>query len=414
MSQESPRLLIVARDAFPPFRVDVVDLFSYYLSKKIDITWLMQSGAQSPLKPPPPNGSEFFRVYGRGSNPFGSVCKALHAHFITLLEILRGRYEIVQCRDVLMTAPLYAIAAKVRGKKFCYWMSYPMSEGYILSGYISFSSKRYLNGIFRLFYGIAMKVILYHFVYRLADVVFVQSDTMKSDVVGYGISDDRVVSVPMGINDQRYGDREDLTPHRYPTRPTILYVGTLDEARRMEVPAAGVAMYLLDNPTAVFMLIGKSSQHEKDRVLTAAHKFGVADRFIFLNHMPLTDLFAYIKGADVCLAPYPSEPALLASASPTKLVEYIYLGGQVVANRHPDQKFVIEMSGAGILTDFEPESFRNGIQKAVEHPDSPDIRRIASQWIRANRSYLVLSDRVAAVYANLLSGGLIKKAVLRK
>jgi hypothetical protein len=38
----------------------------------------------------------------------------------------------------------------------------------------------------------------------------------------------------------------------------------------------------------------------------------------------------------------------LNPASPTKLVEYMALGKAVVANDHPDQRMVLEQSGAGI------------------------------------------------------------------
>ncbi len=40
-------------------------------------------------------------------------------------------------------------------------------------------------------------------------------------------------------------------------------------------------------------------------------------------------------------------PEILRAASPTKLVEYMAMGKAVVANDHPEQKRVIEESGAG-------------------------------------------------------------------
>ena len=37
-----PRLLIAARDFYPPFRVDVTELFGVFIARWLDLTWLMR------------------------------------------------------------------------------------------------------------------------------------------------------------------------------------------------------------------------------------------------------------------------------------------------------------------------------------------------------------------------------------
>jgi hypothetical protein len=57
-------MIVVARDLYPPYRVDVVELFSKFVTKAIDLEWLMRPSKSGPAYVAGA-GSEIFHVIGR-------------------------------------------------------------------------------------------------------------------------------------------------------------------------------------------------------------------------------------------------------------------------------------------------------------------------------------------------------------
>ncbi len=88
---------------------------------------------------------------------------------------------------------------------------------------------------------------------------------------------------------------------------------------------------------------------------------------VFVGQLPQAQALRYVREADVCVSPfYPT--AILQSTSPTKLVEYMAMGKAVVANDHPEQKRVIEESGAGYCVPYEEQPFADAIVKLLKDP----------------------------------------------
>lgn len=404
-----PKILIVAKDKYPPFRVDVVDLFSANLSKAYKLVWLMNAEQPGPNHIVHTEDEDFFvigRSNGRGRQLKNHI-KTWHAHLAMLRRVLRSEFDVVQCRDVMLLAPLYALAARRVGAVFCYWMSFPMEDSFIERGRMRIAEGG-LGALFagwgRITYGHLARWTLYRCTLPIASAVFVQSRRMKKDVVSMGIEAAKVHPVPMGVNVEKYdGAIRQLPDAVYGDRKVVLYVGTLELARQMEVPGRGVAMAMQKHPDMVFAVIGRHKHAEIERLMGPFVELGVADRVRFFSHMPLDELFRHVRRADVCLAPYPEQPRMMASATPTKTIEYVYLGGMIVANRHPDQEEVLTGAQCGVLTDFSAQGFADGIERALSCSREPDTAVFMAQWVRDNRSYKALAEGVSRVYNRLIT-----------
>ena len=101
----------------------------------------------------------------------------------------------------------------------------------------------------------------------------------------------------------------------------------------------------------------------------------------------------------------PSDP-VLRSASPTKLIEYMAMGKAVVANDHPEQKRVIEASGAGYCVAYEEQPFADAVVKLLRDPAMARLmgergRRYAIE----HRAYRVIADTVEQRLRAVLRGG---------
>ena len=98
--------------------------------------------------------------------------------------------------------------------------------------------------------------------------------------------------------------------------------------------------------------------------------------------------------ADVCASPFYPTP-VLRSTSPTKLVEYLALGKAVVANDHPEQRRVIEESGAGLCVPYDEERFADAIVTLLEDPDARrSMGERGRRYALERRSYGVIADVV--------------------
>lgn len=393
-------MLIVARDLYPPFRVDMTILFSKYLKNYLKIDWLMRNEKSEPSLRAYTDDETYYVI---GRDGIRGKIDAVVQNVNALWRITRKDYDIVQCRDTFLIASLYAVVARFCGVPFVYWMSYPMEEGYLHRSRQAFADKLYMKAIIRWLIGKAGTLSLYRVALPLARHVFVQSDQMKNDVSAEGVAAAKISAVPMGVDIQAFsnGHFSSVIEPCFPGMNVILYLGTLDIARRLDIPASGVAKVLRVRKDTIFVLIGRSSQAEKDFV--SKELKDISERIFFLDQMPLAEALGYVRRADVCLAPYPVSPKMLASATPTKLVEYLAMGRRVVANHHPDQSHVISGAGLGILTEYSPEGFYTAISQSLDlgEPSAEDVER-AVEWLRTNRDYAMLSDTVAAQYSAII------------
>lgn len=394
-----PLVLVTARDTHPAFRVDITRLFHEGLSREYDFDWVMRDEAGGASRTEPQGGGSV-HVLGRSLPAQGL------GHLKALGRVLAGRYDAVQCRDTFLMAWAYAIAAGVRGRPFVYWMSYPMEEGYLHRARESFAAGKIPAGILRWIIGTLGRLSLFGVALPLARHVFVQSEQMKRDVTRRLVPAAKITAVPMGVDCARFNP-DSLAPAAHPAyagRRVLLYTGTLDASRRMGVPAEGAAHFCAANPDWVFALIGKSSEAERAVVTAPFEALGIADRVLFHAFMPLEDMLAHVRRADICLAPYPSDLPMLSSATPTKLVEYAAMGRRVVANHHPDQDEVARGTGLAEMCDFTAGGFEAALGRAAAAGEpSPAEMRHAADWVRGERSYERLTDLVAADYRKILS-----------
>jgi len=148
-------------------------------------------------------------------------------------------------------------------------------------------------------------------------------------------------------------------------------------------------------PEALLYLVGKGDDPTDEQQLVAeAKRLNVLDAVVFVGQLPREQALRYVRDADVCILPFYPTP-ILNSTSPTKLVEYMAMGKAVVANDHPEQRLVIEESGAGYCVPYEEDAFARAVVALLRSPDT--ARRMGEQgrkYVVAHRTYPVIADVV--------------------
>ena len=126
-------------------------------------------------------------------------------------------------------------------------------------------------------------------------------------------------------------------------------------------------------------------------------RLGLQSSVVFVGQLPQAQALKFVREADVCSSPFFPTP-ILRSASPTKLVEYMAMGKAVVANDHPEQKRVIEESGAGYCVPYEEQPFADAIVRLLKDPEGA-----RSQWAgegAATSSSTVLTEPLRPRWKN--------------
>jgi glycosyltransferase involved in cell wall biosynthesis len=224
---------------------------------------------------------------------------------------------------------------------------------------------------------------------------------MRTDIAAEGITANKMTAVPMGVSGELCApfepsrDREVLPAGV----PCILYLGSLNKVRGLDFLLRTMVRVRASVPSARLYVVGRGDHPEDEAFLSSeVARLDLQSAVVFVGQLPQPEAMRYVREADVCLSPIPT--AMLRAASPTKLVEYMAMGKAVVANDHPEQKRVIEESGAGYCVPYEEQPFADAIVKLLQDPQAAQsMGRRGRSYVLEHRNYGVIA---AAVEARLL------------
>lgn len=383
-------------------RVDVADLFGRRLcTLGLAVDWYLLSN-----EPGPPAGRRDFhgrpaRVCGRSSLPgvagrvLGKLQRVLAAlHFAG--AAWRGQQQIVQVRDDFLAGVLGLLAARLSGKRFVFWLSYPFPEARLADareGRARLKAYAWLAGHLS-------AIALYRIILPRVDHAFVQSAQMRRDVLKAGIDPARLTAVPMGIPDEEVPAR----PAPPAEDALVLYLGTLARVRRLDMIVRAFQQVVAKRPDARLLIVGEGDLPQDRAALEAeVARLGLQRHVEFTGLVPRPQALDWVRRASVCLSPfYPT--FVLRSTSPTKLVEYMAMGKAVVANDHPEQADVLAASGGGLCTPWNESAFAQAIVTLLDDPEARAAAGVRGrQWVLHNRLYSGLALQLRQHYEQILA-----------
>jgi glycosyltransferase involved in cell wall biosynthesis len=238
----------------------------------------------------------------------------------------------------------------------------------------------------------------------ISDHIFVQSEQMKKDVIAMGISASKLTSVPMGVSLSRFEPyRRKAVEENSSMGPSIVYLGTLQRARKMEFMLRVMKIVLQQNQEAILYFVGDGDGIEDRKYLeNYAEKLGIKDSLVITGFLPQDEAMKYVRQAAVCVSPFYPTP-VLNSTSPTKLVEYMAMEKAVVASDHPEQRRIIEQSQAGLCVPYREDDFAEAILDLLRSPHKRDeMGQRGRRYVEEYRDYKRIADRLEEKYYQLL------------
>lgn len=391
------RLLYLTAEEWPTFRADITVLFGKYLPTfGIYSDLATEASRTQPMVPWQAGEAIVCEVPAQRAMQY--ILKFLHQCKV-LITSDYSKYDAVQVRDMTVIALVTLLMCKLKKRPFLYWLSYPQSEGQIQRAKAR-GMQAGMKYWFPLIQGSLGKWLLYRWILPKADHIFVQSDNMRAALAKHRIPLDKMTPVPMGV------DMASVTaspqPHHNPAltnKRVIVYLGTLDKTRQIELLFAMLARIQLEIPNVMLVLAGDTEDAvHRAWLKQQAEMANVADAVLWTGWLAMDEAWHYVVTAEVGLSPFP-RGLLLDMASPTKAVEYMALGVPVVANDNPDQAQVIAESGAGVCVPLTVEAFAQATLSLMN--DSAGRARMSvlgKAYISHKRSYLNLAESVAQKY----------------
>lgn len=302
----------------------------------------------------------------------------------------QNRYDMIVVRDKYIAGAIAALASKMFGTRFVYWLSFPIAEASITRSYDGTAKYPLLYRV----RGNYFKILLYRMILPRAKHIFVQTDEMKRQVSLYGIPAHKMTPVPMAVDTSKiqfvgYPQNNDQRERM------VLYLGALNKFRRIDFVLRSFKKVLAVVPDVKLLLVGGSDVQADEAFLHCESKrLGISDAITLTGRLPQQEALDYVKMADVCLSfIYPSP--IFDVGSPTKLLEYMAMGKASVANDHPEQRVVLAESKAGICVSSDETAFAEAIVHLLQNPtEAQQMGENGRQYILTNRNYKKMADIV--------------------
>jgi glycosyltransferase involved in cell wall biosynthesis len=399
------RLLMIVRDPFPTSRPDLVTLFGKYLIRLgIGSDVVAQVAGDSDTAQVEWPAGRLILCGKRRSRMMGQL-STLWNDVKALTMLWGSRYDALQVRDKIFTGVLGLIAARIAGKPMYYWMSYPIPESDLERARVQGAALGLVRWTFTYLRGVSSMVLLYKWLLRKADHVFVQSERMAEVLAERGIARDRMTPVPMGVDLEiaRADAVEPAHDDRIQNRRLVVYLGALERPRRADFLFEVLALVRKKVPDAVLVLVGDAGEaFDRAWLKERAVELDVDSAVVWTGWLPSREAWRFLRAADVGLSPIPPGP-LYDVSSPTKTIEYLAFGLPVVANAIPDQATVIAESGAGICVPYAAPSFADAIVRLLKDPAlRAEMGRRGQASVGHARSYQTIAGSLGRTYATLI------------
>lgn len=407
------RALFLCAETFPPPYVFLKKVFNEQLRKYgFRFVWVMPSTDAIEIQETDWDGNPVVlipKIRPQGvKNLFGSYWQHLQYLEKACQVALKnyGPFHLIQVRDDPAMAYIAWRLSKKLKTPFVYQLSHLKEEEvmmYAQMGIYGSPLKNKIQG--------RVGLLLRNFFLRKADLVFPISEQMKETLTNYGISAERMVALPEGVDTSAEPETYDEEAGAIwkklglQAKRVITYIGTMNRFRQLDFLLESFKLVLEDSPEAHLLMVGAGKTPEDiERLKEKATEFVIGQNVTFTGWVPREKVLAYIRTSDIGVSPIMPNRVFINS-SPIKLLEYLALEVPAVASDIPEQRKIIEESGGGICVAWDKEEFAKGIKKLLKLTETK--RRAMGQrgraWVQKHRDFSILAERVYDAYRSKLS-----------
>jgi glycosyltransferase involved in cell wall biosynthesis len=196
--------------------------------------------------------------------------------------------------------------------------------------------------------------------WRGADVVLPVTRVLAGHVKAYGVPDERIVVIPNGINETHFAAAPDPTlakTERGLSGKLVLgFTGFVRDWHGVDRVIAWMATQ--DAPANAHLVVVGDGPVRAD-LEAQARQLGLADRVTFTGVIHRDQVPNWVAAFDIAL-----QPAVVAYASPLKLMEYLVMAKAIVAPSTPNLCEVLTDNQNALLFDpADPRGFETALTR---------------------------------------------------
>ncbi len=199
-------------------------------------------------------------------------------------------------------------------------------------------------------------------VWRSADLVLPVTRVLAGYVAAYGVSADRIVVIPNGINEAHFAaaPSSDEAKNRLGLTGALVlgFTGFVRDWHGVDRVICWMATK--DAPANVQLLIvgDGPARPELERI---AAEYALDNRVIFTGVLPRERVPEYVAAFDIAL-----QPAVVPYASPLKLFEYLVLGKAIIAPRQPNiEEVLVDGENALLFDSSAPDGLETALTRLL-------------------------------------------------
>lgn len=186
--------------------------------------------------------------------------------------------------------------------------------------------------------------------YKECDALVCVTEALKEIVVKEsGISPDKVIVIPNGVDTERFHP-ERHQPKRLFQGLTIGFVGRLYAWHGLDILLEAIHDLRSDGLDISFVVVGDGLMRSEWEAYAA--KLGIADNVTFVGQVPWSEVPQYIAGFDLGYTGQIQMQVGKMYHSPLKLYEYMAMAKPVIASAFEDAQRTLSQGETGFL--FEP------------------------------------------------------------
>lgn len=244
---------------------------------------------------------------------------------------------------------------------------------------------------------------LERFLYEQADEIVVVTEGYKQKLIELGISDQKIIVIPNGVNPTDIKKPElsiDIrSQYSIPWDSyLIIYTGNMGAAQDLSTVVDAAAILQEKDSSLFFLFIGEGV--EKHKLMKTASDNNLQN-IRFLKSKPKKELESIYAEADlgiVCL----KENPLFRITIPSKIFDYMAMGVPTLVGVDGETRRIVEKSQSGFY--YKPEDIQSFIEAVIKARQSkvlPEMRESMRETLLKDYNRKSLAKKLSETFLNL-------------
>lgn len=241
---------------------------------------------------------------------------------------------------------------------------------------------------------------------KSADHVFAITDAVKELLMEYGVPESKMTVLPNAVDTSQFvvSDRDPELEQRWRLggKVVIGYIGSFNDYEGLDYLLEAAAMlHKVVGDEFRILLVGDGTN--RGELTSLASRLGIADIVSFTGSQPHERIQAFYSLMDIMVFPRKGH-TVCEVVSPLKPFEAMATGKAVVASDVRALAEIVRHNETGLLhRKDDVDSLREQLEAYLSQPNlRARLARQGQDWVTQHRSWSAISDKVGAVYRELI------------